>query len=402
MKIKRAWKFKLEPSQTQSETLGLWLSHLRGFYNLALEQRILNYQQFRKSISYYDQANELPELKLQAIWLADVPSHCLQQKLKDVESAYKRFFRNGAGFPKFKKRGFGESARFPDPKQFKVNFRKGKRTSFVKLPKIGLVKFVSSQKIVGEIKNCTISKQADGFYISFQSEYDVDVLKNPKPAVGIDRGIRTFGMTSESECLELPMEKIKFLERKVEKEQTKLSRKAKGSKNRSKQRKRVALAHQRIVNLRKDAIHKITNQLSKNHGLVVLEDLKIKNMSASASGTIEEPGKMATQKSGLNRAILRQGWGEFERQLTYKLSWNGGEIKKVKPQFTSQTCFVCKHVDKENRNKENFCCKECGHKDHADINAAKNILALGHSVSVCGAGTLVSAKKQKPTKRASA
>lgn len=399
MKVRRAWKFKLEPSKKQGETLFLWLSHLRGLYNLALEQRILNYQQFRKTLNYFDQANELSVFKEQETWIAEVPAQCLQQKLKDLDRAYQNFFKSGSGFPKFKKRGCGESARFPDAKQFEIRFRKGKRTSFVKLPKIGLVKFVSSQKIIGKIKNATISKQADGFYISFQSEYEIDILKNKKPAVGIDRGVRAFGVTSDAELLEIPNEKIKIIELKIERAQKKLSRKLKGSKNRSKQRRIVALLYQRISNIRKDSIHKLTNQLAKKHGVIVLEDLKIKNMTASAAGDLENPGKNVSQKSGLNRAILRQGWFEFERQLIYKLEWSGGKLLKVKPHFTSQTCFECGHFEKENREEENFFCKKCGHKNHADINAAKNILAAGHAVIDCGAENF-SATKQKPNKLA--
>lgn len=405
MKILKALKFKLEPTCEQEQVLVLWLSHLRGLYNLALEHRILNYRQFRKSVSYYGQCSELPELKKVAPWLEEVPSQCLQQKLKDVESAYKRFFNHGFGFPKFQKRGQSESARFPDPKQFKISFRKGKRTSFVKLPKIGSVKFVSSREIEGTIKNCTVTRKADGFYISFQTEIELTVFQTRNNPIGIDRGVRTMGMTSDGECLEIPEAKIKFLEKKLGREQRVLSRKNKASKNQKKQRIRVGKIHLKIVNLRNDTLHKLTSQLAKSHGLVVMEDLKVKNMSASAKGTIENPGKYVKQKSGLNRSILRQGWSEFERQVAYKLLWNGGELVKVKPHFTSQTCSSCGHVAKENRKKEHFACKSCGHQDHADINAAKNILALGHRVSVCGeasAGVLEKTKtrrapvKQKP------
>lgn len=382
--MQKAFKFKLEPTVEQEKILFEWLSHLRGLFNLALEHRILNYQQFRKSMNYYDQANELPELKKVATWLEEVPSQCLQQKLKDVESAYKKFFSQGSGFPKFKKRGEGESARFPDPKKFKVSFRNGKRTSFVKLPKIGSVRFVSSREIEGQIKNATITKRVDGYYISFQTEIETTVFQTRRNPIGIDRGVRTMSMTSDGECLEIPLEKIRLLEENLRRAQKSLSRKSNGSKNRSKHRIRVAKIHQKITNVRNDSLHKISTQLAKSHGMIVLEDLKVKNMSASAKGTPEEPGKKVKQKSGLNRSIIRQGWGELERQLAYKLLWSGGELIKVKPHFTSQACNQCGHIEKTNRSKENFACRSCGHKDHADINAAKNILALGHRATVCG------------------
>jgi putative transposase len=209
----------------QEATLASWLGSLRQLYNLAIEHRSLNYQQFKKCLNYYDQASELCALKETAPWIAEVPHHCLQQKLKDVESAFQRFFKSNFGYPKFKKRGHSDSMRFPDVKQFRVDFRQGKRTSFVKLPKIGLLKFVSSQKIVGKFKNCTISKDSSGFYISFQSEYEIDVAPNLGPAIGIDRGVRTLATTSSGECLELPTAIILKFEKKTARAQQRLTKK---------------------------------------------------------------------------------------------------------------------------------------------------------------------------------
>ena len=403
MTIQRAWKYKLELTASQGETLWTWMSHLRGLFNLALQHREMNYRQFRKSMNYYDQANDLVELKSVAPWLANVPSQCLQQKLKDVETAYKRFFKKEAGYPQFKKRGKGMSLRFPEPKGFAVSFRKGKRTSFVKLPKVGLVKFVSSREMRGRICNATVTLNPSGeFYISFQTEQEIEVAPSALPAVGIDRGVRTMGMTSEGECLELPLGRFRELEKKLAKEQRVLARKTLGSHNYKKQKVRVAKCHAKIANVRKDSLHKITNGIAKSHGLVVLENLKIKNMTASASGTLEEPGKRVAQKRGLNKAILQQGWGEFARQLAYKLSWAGGELRKVPPQYTSQKCSNCGHVHSKNRRKERFLCLACGHADHADVNAAKNILALGYSVTVCGGasvGVLANAKTRRVSKK---
>ena len=406
MKIRRAWKYKLELTPHQEGTLSSWLSGLRWLYNLANEQRVLNYRQFRKNLGYFDQSAELPKLKKECPFLAEIPHCCLQQKLRDLDAAYKSFFKQGRGFPNFKKRGQGESARFPDGKGTPVSYRKGKRTSFVRIPRLGLIKFISSQPILGTIKNCTITRRAGSYYISFQTEYEAVILKNKKNPVGIDMGVTNFVTTSNGTHIEAPTERIKRLEKKLAREQRKLSRKEKGSKNKDKQRARVAKLHLKISNIRKDAIHKTTSQLVKNHGTVVVENLDIKSMAASAAGTVESPGTSVAQKRGLNRAIMRQGWFEFKRQLSYKLEWSGGELIKVAPRYTSQACSECGHVEKSNRNKEKFACTLCGYKDHADINAAKNILALGHSASVCGetsagpaaktAGRRVS-RKQKPT-----
>ena len=207
-------------------------------------------------------------------------------------------------------------------------------------------------------------------------------------------------MTSEGEVLELPIEKIKQLETKLASEQRKLAKKAKGSRNFRKQKIRVAKVHQKIVNARKDKMHKLSNEIAKNHGVIVLEDLKIKNMTASAKGTIAKPGRRVAQKSGLNRAILRNGWGEFARQLEYKAMWNGGLVVKVKPHYTSQTCPRCGHIHGDNRNKEAFRCLSCGYENHADIVGAINILERGHRLLVCGEASVGPAAKP-PGRRAS-
>ena len=131
--------------------------------------------------------------------------------------------------------------------------------------------------------------------------------------------------------------------------------------------------------------------------MIVVESLKIKNMSKSAKGNLLSPGSRVAAKSGLNKSILDQGWREFVRQLKYKLSWLGGILLEVPAKHTSQTCFVCKHVAQENRKTQSkFCCTKCGHKDNADINAAKNILAAGHAVLACGEKALAFSVKQAP------
>ena len=123
------------------------------------------------------------------------------------------------------------------------------------------------------------------------------------------------------------------------------------------------------------AHHEITNEITNNYGKIAVEDLKIKNMTATASGTVEDPGSNVAQKAGLNRVILERGWGNFFRQLEYKSTWKGGELVKVDPQYTSQQCSQCGHTSSENRKvQEKFSCVECGHSENADINAAKNIL----------------------------
>ncbi|HFO1783386.1 TPA: RNA-guided endonuclease InsQ/TnpB family protein [Escherichia coli] len=138
--------------------------------------------------------------------------------------------------------------------------------------------------------------------------------------------------------------------------------------------------HSRIANIRRDYLHKVTTTVSKNHAMIVIEDLKVSNMSKSAAGTVSQPGRHVRAKSGLNRSILDQGWYEMRRQLEYKQLWRGGHVEAVNPAYTSQRCSCCGHTEKANRRTQSkFECKACGYAENADVNAARNILAAWHA-----------------------
>ncbi len=171
---------------------------------------------------------------------------------------------------------------------------------------------------------------------------------------------------------------------KLAKQQRKLSRKKKFSSNWKKQQRKIAKLHHHIACIRKDFLHKTSTTISKNHAVIIIEDLKVSNMSRSASGTIEEPGRNVKAKSGLNRSILDQGWGEFRRQLEYKQLWRGGKVVTINPGYTSQACSACGHVSSENRKTQSrFECVVCGFAENADLNAALNIQSAGHALSAC-------------------
>ena len=164
-----------------------------------------------------------------------------------------------------------------------------------------------------------------------------------------------------------------------------MSRKKKFSRNWQKQKQRVARIHRKIADIRRDFLHKCTSEISKSHAVIVLEDLRVKNMNGSAKGTVDAPGKNVRAKSGLNRAILDQGWYEFRRQLEYKHRWRGGKVICVEAMNTSLKCSQCGHIDRQNRaTQSEFKCTECQYQDNADLNAAKNILAAGLVVLACG------------------
>lgn len=177
-----------------------------------------------------------------------------------------------------------------------------------------------------------------------------------------------------------------------------MSRKAKFSNNWKKSKAKVQKLHIHIGNARRDFLHKASTTISQNHAIVCIEDLQVRNMSKSAAGSAEAPGKNVRAKSGLNKSILDQGWFEFRRQLEYKQAWRGGEVVTVSPRNTSRTCPCCGHVSAENRQTQaRFACVDCGYENNADLVGAINILAAGHAVLACG-GVVTSDRpaKQEP------
>ena len=179
--------------------------------------------------------------------------------------------------------------------------------------------------------------------------------------------------------------------------QRQLAKKVKFSENWKKQNRKIQKLHHHVANIRHDYLHKVTTTLSKSHAMIVVEDLKVADMSKSASGTIAQKGRQVKAKSGLNKSILDQGWGMLVDMLEYKQQWRGGLLIKVNPRYTSQTCFKCKHVAKENRRSQaKFECVKCMYVANADVNAARNILAAGHAVlSVEGGCSKGRSMKQK-------
>ena len=180
-------------------------------------------------------------------------------------------------------------------------------------------------------------------------------------------GIKRFATLSDGSYIE-PLNYFKKLEKKLALEQRKLARKVKFSANWKKQKQKIARLHEHIANARLDFLQKTSTMICKNHAMVVVEDLKVRNMSKSAKGDIASPGRKVKAKSGLNKAILDQGWGMFVQMLQYKQAWLGGDVLKVDPKYTSQTCPSCGYVTKENRlTQAQFECVECGYTENADL-----------------------------------
>ena len=197
-------------------------------------------------------------------------------------------------------------------------------------------------------------------------------------------GIARFATFSDGSYL-APLNSFKRHEATLRKAQRAMSRKTKFSNNWKKAKARIQRIHARIGNARRDYLHKATTTISKNHAMVCIEDLQVRNMSKSAAGSAEKPGGNVRAKSGLNKSILDQGWFEFRRQLDYKLAWNGGWLIAVQPANTSRTCPACGCASAKNRlTQARFACVECGFEENADLVGAINILARGHRVAACG------------------
>lgn len=351
-----------------------------------------SYAKEEKRLGYYKLAGLLKDWKREeeTKFLGEAHSQILQQTLKDLDRAYKNFFAKRAEIPKFKRKGIHNAFRYPQ------GFKIDEGNSRIFLPKIGWIRYRDSRKIEGEAKQVTVSLSAGKWYVSIQTEREVEEPKHPgKKAVGIDMGIARFATLSDGSCIK-PLNSFRKQERILAKLQRRLSKKIKFSNNWQKQKRKIQKQHQKIANVRKDFLHKETTNISKNHAIVVVEELQIRNMSRSASGTLKNPGKNVRVKSGLNKSILDQGWYEFRRQLEYKMRWRGGELRTVAPQFTSQKCSCCGEVDKASRKTQSkYSCTSCGYEANADYNAAINILAAGLAVTACGASKTL-AMKQEP------
>lgn len=378
MVIHRAIKIRLYPTGDQKDKMDRIAGVCRFVYNLALEQRIGWHSQFKRatgtSINYYSQSREVAELRKCSDWIAEAPAAALQQAMRDLESAYEKFFRGINGFPSFRRKGSNDSFRFPDPKRIKIK-TDGKSKGMIRLPKIGWVKSRGWRALPGSMCNVTVSCRSGQWFASIQFKREAgNISCSPLPSVGIDLGVSIFAALSNGEII-APVNHGKKSMLALKRAQRGRSRKINGSANSRKASRRVAKIHMRIASARKDFLHKTSTTIAKSHGVVVMEALRICNMTSSARGTIGNHGHNVRQKAGLNRAILDQGWGAFRVMLAYKLSERGGQLIEVSPAYTSQKCAKCGHTCPENRRTQSiFCCVSCGYSNNADINAAVNIL----------------------------
>ena len=354
----KGYRYRIEPNNVQITLLNKHFGACRFLYNLALETKIYAYLSQKKTLSYYDLAGQLPDLKKECEWLKEIDSQALQQSLINLDKAFTQFFKHGAKFPNFKSKRNKQAFRSPHPSKIVIENNK------ISIPKFKQgIKIIIDRAFKGEIKSAVFSKTpTEKYYISILVKTGKEVPKT-KPikentAVGIDLGIKDFIVTSEGiktnnpKYLKNTITRLKVL-------QSRMKNKKKGSMNSKKAYKRIALVHEKIAFQRKDFLHKLSTELVNNHDTLCFENLKVSNM---------------IKNHCLAQSISDAGWSMFVEMCKYKATWNGKNILQIGTFEPStkmcNSCGATNHTltlaDRE------WTCK-CGVFHDRDINAARNI-----------------------------
>ncbi|WP_327106468.1 RNA-guided endonuclease InsQ/TnpB family protein [Nonomuraea glycinis] len=384
--MRRSFTFLLRPTRHQEIALAACLEDHRQLYNAALEHRRIAYAKAGVSIRYGDQSPELKHIR------GDDPGgqgrwsfSSQQATLRRLDKAFGAFFkrvREGRtpGFPRFKGRGRFDSVEWPkDGDGCRWDSQPEHPTAtYVRLLGVGHVRVHQHRPVRGWVKTISVKREGSRWFVVLSCD---EVPAEPLPAtgasVGIDLGVASLVTTSDGGQV-ANRRHLAATAGRLAAGQRDLARKKRGSKRRRKAVARVAALHAKVRRQRLDGAHKAALALVRAYDVIAHEDLRITNMTRSASGTVERPGRNVAQKSGLNRSILDAGWGVFLTILADKAESAGRELIAVNPAGTSRTCARCGHCAKDNRvTQAAFACTACGHAAHADVNAAINILRAG-------------------------
>jgi putative transposase len=348
-------------------------------YNAALEERREAWRMCRVRVTYEMQSAQLKEIRAElpdeARWSFSSQQATLRRLNKAMAAFFRRVKAGGpAGYPRFKSGDRFDSVEWPedgDGCRWKPEARR------VYLQGIGDVKVDMHRPVEGIVKTIGVKREGRRWYVILSCD---KVPAKPLPptgaAVGVDVGVTIFLATSDGTFVQNPRHARCGADRLASAQHV-LARKKRGSNNRKAARAIVANRHRKTANQRRDFHHQVARELVRDHDIICIEDLAVRSMTGSISGTGANPGTNVAQKQGLNRSILDAGWGQFRSILTGKAEEAGRTLIVVNPRYTSQTCFVCGHVEAGNRINAAFRCLKCGHEAHADTNAACNVLRAG-------------------------
>lgn len=360
----KAYKYRIYPNKGQEDLLAKTFGCCRFVYNQTLACRKRKYEKEKKSMSRTDCNNYCNrELKTQYEWLREVDKFALTNAIYNMDSAYQKFFKEHAGYPKFK-------SKHDSRKSYTTNFTNGNISvdfdaGKIKLPKLKQVRAKLHRKFTGQIKSATVSQVPGGkYYVSVLVETEHEVLPKAEGQTGLDLGIKDLCVTSDGRKYENP-QILSKMERKLAKLQRQLAHKEKGSNNYYKTKRQIGLCHEKIVNARKDYLHKLSHEIISENQVVVSENLQIKNM---------------VKNHHLAKSISDVSWYELTRQLTYKAEWNERKYVKTDTFYaSSQLCSVCgyQNTGTKDLSVRKWTCPKCGAEHDRDINAARNILAEG-------------------------
>ena len=361
-------------------------------WNLAVEQQAHWRPGRAGAPGYLQQCRQLTEARAEHAWLAAGSQIVKQQALRDFAQAMAAFFDPGnpAGRPGWRKAGRNEGFRIVAVRPGHVR-RLSRKTGQVWVPKAGWVRFRWSRAVPAGTRSYRVSMDRAGrWHVAFAVIPDPIVAPGNERVVGIDRGVAAALSTGEllyvAGLTARERRRMRRLERK-------LVRTRHGSNRRGRVRLAIARLKARETDRRKDWAEKASTSLARRFDLIRVEDLRIKNMTRSAKGTPQDPGRNVRAKAGLNRGILRSGWGLLVRRLEEKAP---GRVERIKPAFTSQRCSACGKVDGKSRESQAvFRCTACGYACHADVNAARNI-AAGHAVTARGGNGITQPVNREP------
>jgi len=385
-------RYRLAPTATQAAVLRDHCAHARFVWNLAVEQQS-HWRPGRKSApSYLEQCRQLTQARAGYDWLRHGSQMVQQQALRDFAQAMANFFADTHRRPTWRKAERDEGFRIVAVKPGHVR-RLSRKTGEAWIPKAGWVRFHWSRAIPAGVKSYRVTLDRAGrWHIAFAAIPLPIAPPSTGSVVGVDRGVAVSAALSTGEMLTVPrLSPAK--QRRLCRLQRRLARARRGSKRRARVKLAIAKLRVRDADARKDWVEKISTDLARRFDIIRVEDLSISRMTRSGRGSIARPGQHVRAKTGLNREILRSGWGLLVRRLEDKAA---GRVEKICPAFTSQRCSACGHIAAGSRESQAlFRCVACGYACNADVNAARNI-AAGHAATARGGDGITRPLNREP------